>query len=177
MKAIYFDGTNGEKVRDEAIPAEHDRRSGRSARHHMLEALSMYSDELMEMLLAEEEVRRRADSRRRPTQAVQSQEFTPVFLGSAYQNKGVQPLLDAIVRYLPSPLERRDQGQGSDRSRTRSSRLTPDPTKPFVGMAFKIVEDPFGQLTFMRIYQGKVDKGRHATSTSAPARRSASAAS
>ncbi len=86
------------------------------------------------------------------------QEFTPVYLGTAYRNKGVQPLLDAIVRYLPSPLESPAKAK-TRRIKKRSSSSQPDPTKPFVGMAFKIVEDEFGQLTFTRIYQGKIEKG------------------
>ena len=75
------------------------------------------------------------------------------------KNKGVQPLLDAVVRYLPSPLERAVEGQEPEGSDARRSSSKPDPTKPFVGMAFKIVDDPFGQLTFMRIYQGTIEKG------------------
>ena len=80
----------------------------------MLEALSMYSDELMEMLLSEETVSEELihDIIR---QAVIEQEFTPVYLGTAYQNKGVQPLLDAITRYLPSPLDARSKSEGSHR--------------------------------------------------------------
>ena len=89
---------------------------------------------------------------------MQAEGFTPVFVGSAYKNKGVQPLLDAIVRYLPSPLERSVSAKKWDDA-TQAFPLEPDPTKPFVGMAFKIVEDPFGQLTFLRVYQGKVTKG------------------
>ena len=155
-RAIYFDGADGEKVRYEPVPAELVPEV-KKYRHQMLETLAMYSDELMEKLLSEEE----------PTeelihavtkQAVQQQGFTPVFLGSAYKNKGVQPLLDAIVRYLPSPLEREVKAKQWD-DPTQAFPLSPDPTKPFVGMAFKIVEDPYGQLTFMRIYQGRVAKG------------------
>jgi elongation factor G len=83
---------------------------------------------------------------------------TPVFLGSAYKNKGVQPLLDAITRYLPSPLEHEIRAKAWDND-TEPVLLEPDPAKPFVGMAFKIVDDPYGQLTFMRLYQGRIDKG------------------
>jgi elongation factor G len=84
--------------------------------------------------------------------------FTPVFVGSAYKNKGVQPLLDAIVKYLPSPLDREVKAKNwAKAEETFPLESTPD--KPFVGMAFKIVEDPFGQLTFLRLYQGKIAKG------------------
>jgi len=156
MKAIYFDGSNGEKVREEAIPAAL-KGEAEKARHHMLEALSMYSDKLMEMLLSEDEIGEELihDIIRH---AVIEQEFTPVYLGTAYRNKGVQPLLDAIVRYLPTPLDSPSKGKDPV-DQTKTIDLQPDPNKPFVGMAFKIVEDEFGQLTFTRIYQGKIEKG------------------
>ena len=122
--------------------------------------LSMYSDELMEMLLAEEEPPRKLiyDVIRA---AVAQLEFTPVLLGSAYRNKGVQPLLDAVVRLLPSPLDCQHEGlcQGPARASSRRFALTPDPEKPTVAMAFKMVEDPYGTLTFMRLYQGRFVKG------------------
>ncbi len=87
---------------------------------------------------------------------------TPVYMGSAYKNKGVQPLLDAITRYLPSPLDREIYGR-DPADESKKIELVPDPDKPFVGMAFKIVEDPFGQLTFMRVYQGTIKKGESYT--------------
>jgi elongation factor G len=156
QQAIYFDGNDGEKVRYEPVPAQYAAEV-KKYRHHMLETLAMYSDELMELLLSEEEPS--ADVIHKVTkQAVQEQGFTPVFVGSAYKNKGVQPLLDAIVRYLPSPLERKVQAKKWDNP-AEAFPLEPDPNKPFVGMAFKIVEDPYGQLTFLRIYQGKIAKG------------------
>ena len=103
LRAYYFDGDNGETVRVETIPAEMVDQVN-AARQHLLETLSMYSDELLEKLLAEEEVPAALlyDVARA---AVRQLEFTPVYLGSAYHNKGVQPLLDAIVELLPSPLD------------------------------------------------------------------------
>src|SRR4029078_13029605 len=112
----------------------------------------------MELLLSEEEPSIEL-IHKVTKEAVQAQGFTPVFVGSAYKNKGVQPLLDAIVRYLPNPLARKVKARKwEDPSQTME--LEPDPNKPFVGMAFKIVEDTLGQLTFMRIYQGKVNRGK-----------------
>ncbi|HEX2474572.1 MAG TPA: elongation factor G [Lacipirellulaceae bacterium] len=156
MKALYFDGSKGEKVREEAMPPALAKEAA-AARSHMLEALSMYSDKLMEMLLSEEEVSEELihDIIRH---AVIEQEFTPVYLGTAYRNKGVQPLLDAITRYLPSPLDAQVKGKDPV-DQDKPVHLAPDPKKPFVGMAFKIVDDEFGQLTFTRIYQGSVEKG------------------
>ncbi len=158
QKAIYFDGENGEDLRSEEIPADLAAEA-RAARHHLLESLSMYSDELMAILLAEQQP---------PIELIHSvvraaaaeMEFTPVFLGSAYRNKGVQPLLDAIVRFLPSPLNVEATAYAWRREGSQEEiRLTPDPKKPTVAMAFKLVEDPYGTLTFMRIYQGRFEKG------------------
>ena len=156
MKAYYYDGEKGEAVRTEDIPAGNLEEANKF-RQEMLEGLSMYSDEMMELLLSEEEV---------PTDliytvaaaAIKAQSFTPVLVGTAFKNKGVQTLVDAVVRYLPSPLERKIKAKNWENP-DEDFPLEPDKDKPFVGMAFKIVEDPFGQLTFMRIYQGTIEKG------------------
>lgn len=156
MRAYYHEGAEGEVIVEKDPPAELLEKA-QTARGEMLESLAMYSDELMEMLLSEEEP---------PIEllyeithdAVQQQNATPVYMGTAFKNKGVQPLLDAIVRYLPSPLEREVTAKQYD-DPEQPYPLEPDPKKPFVGMAFKIVEDPYGQLTYMRIYQGTIEKG------------------
>jgi elongation factor G len=156
MKAAYFDGKDGERVRWEEIPGDYQEQS-KKYRQAMLESLSMYSDKLMEMLLSEEEVSEDL-IHTILHDTVQAEEITPVFMGTAYRNKGVQLLLDAVTRYLPSPLEREISARDyADQS--KKIPLSPDPKAPFVGMAFKIVEDPYGQLTFMRIYQGTITKG------------------
>ena len=154
--ALYFDGPGGEHVRRERVPAEMADEAAR-ARRHLLEVLSMYSDKLMELLLSEEEVPE-TFLHEVVAAAVVRSKFTPVFLGSAFRNKGVQPLLDAVVRYLPSPLECPATARAHDDPGRRFA-LCPDPQRPTVAMAFKIVEDPYGALTFMRIYQGKFSKG------------------
>jgi elongation factor G len=155
MKAYYFDGSNGEQVRTEEIPAALQE-GAQKARGELLESLSMYSDELMEKLLSEEEVDEKL-IHEITRHAVIKQEFMPVFLGSAFKNKGVQPLLDAVTRYLPSPPEIENKGKNpADESEVI---LVADPKMPFVGMAFKIVDDEYGQLTYTRIYQGTVKKG------------------
>jgi elongation factor G len=156
MKAAYFDGDNGETVREEKIP-DALAKAAAEGRHAMLEALAMYSDTLMEKLLSEQPVSE-DEIHAVVKAAVQSQSITPVFCGSAYKNKGVQKLLDAVVRYLPSPLERKVIAKKWDNP-DEAFDLTPDPKKPLVAMAFKIVDDPYGQLTFMRIYQGTITKG------------------
>ena len=154
--AIYFDGENGEDVRREPIPADLAAAAER-ARQGMLEALSMLSDEIMGLLLEESEV---------PLDLIHktiregtiAQQLCPVMIGSAYRNKGIQPLLDAINRYLPSPLDREVYAKDHS-NQAPSFPLAPDPDAPLVAMAFKLVEEPFGQVTFMRIYQGTLAKG------------------
>ncbi|MEX0937866.1 MAG: elongation factor G [Pirellulales bacterium] len=155
-EALYFEEPSGEKVRSEPVP-EAMKEEVAVARQQMLEALSMYSDELMELLLSEEEVPEEL-IHRILREATIDQDATPVLMGTAYRNKGVQPLLDAIVRYLPSPLEREISARGVTDPEARIT-LQPDPEQPFVGMAFKIVDDPYGQLTYVRIYQGTIVKG------------------
>ena len=156
MKALYFDGEKGETIREEDIP-EQFKDEAETSRQEMLEAFSMYSDEMMELLLSEEEI---PEDLLHATikDAVQNQGVTPVYLGTAFRNKGVQPLLDSVTRYLPSPLER-DVVAKDYHDPEKPFPLSNDPKAPFVGMAFKIVEDPFGQLTFFRIYQGTIKKG------------------
>ena len=158
QQAFYFDGANGEERAQAEIPAELAEEA-RAARHRLLEALSMYSDELMEILLAEQEPP--VELIYRVTRSAVAQlEFTPVFLGSAYRNKGVQPLLDAVVRLLPSPLDRTAKALAKDREgQLHEMLLVPDVDQPTVAMAFKMVEDPYGTLTFMRLYQGRFQKG------------------
>lgn len=156
LRAVYFDGKDGEDVRQEEIPAEFAE-AAKVARSHMLESLAMYSDELMERLLSEEPVSEEL-IHQVTRSAVCQQDATPVFVGSAYRNKGVQLLLDAVVRYLPSPLVREVRANRVRQPEEKVS-LAADPGKPLVAMAFKLVEDPYGQLTFMRIYQGTIEKG------------------
>lgn len=155
MEAYQFSGDEGQNVEIGEIP-ENIKDECESHRHQMLEHLSMYNDEMMELLLSEEEVP--IDMIYKVTREAVLAGATPVYMGSAFKNKGVQPLLDAVVKYLPSPLEHEIRGT-DPQDETKRIQLKPDPKAPFVGMAFKIVDDPFGQLTFMRIYQGSIEKG------------------
>lgn len=170
MEAIYYDGEKGEKTRREPIPEEY-LDEAKEARAHLLETLSLYSDELMEALLEERELPVE-DLVRLIRKATIAQHVTPVMMGTAYKNKGVQTLLDAIVAYLPSPLDRTvratdltqapvvpEGAPEGTRPEPVKIQLEPVPTKPLVFMAFKIVEESFGQLTYIRIYQGKFSKG------------------
>ncbi len=155
-EAVYFDGEKGDKVRREAIPDEYTEAAHR-ARQGMLEALSLVSDEIMELLLEEQDV---------PIELIHktlregtiAQQICPVLIGSAYKNKGVQLLLDAVDKYLPSPLDREIFAKDNDNGMAELP-LASDPDAPLVAMAFKLVEEPFGQVTYMRIYQGTLRKG------------------
>ncbi|MEQ8848392.1 elongation factor G [Botrimarina sp.] len=155
MKAYYNDGEKGEVVRVDEIP-EDLKGPAEDYRHQMLEALSMYDDGLMEKMLGEEEITDE-EIHKTTRDAVINQAFTPVFMGSAFKNKAVQPLLDAVIHYLPSPTEVSNYGMNPE-SQERM-KLEANAKKPLVAMGFKITDDEYGQLTYTRIYQGKVEKG------------------
>jgi elongation factor G len=155
MKAVYFDGPNGEELRYEEIP-EAMRSEAEAARETMLDAVSMYSDELTEAILEEQVTEELIHAAVR--YGTIGQGLTPVFLGSAYKNKGVQPLLDAVVRYLPNPTD--VENNGVDLSNDEAPiTLASDPQKPLVALAFKLEDGRYGQLTYLRIYQGRIGKG------------------
>jgi elongation factor G len=155
MVSLTHAGTEGEEVVQGPIPDDL-KDEAEAARMNMLEALSMYNDEMMELLLSEEEVPKELIYK--VTRDAVLGGATPVYMGTAFKNKGVQPLLDAVIRYLPSPLDREIKGRDPS-DETKKIELKPDPKAPFVGMAFKLVDDQFGQLTFMRVYQGTIAKG------------------
>lgn len=157
-EAIYFDGANGEKVRREPCP-ENLREAVEEYRGKMLESLSMFSDEILELLLSDEGEKITNEKINEVTRnATQTGLMTPVYMGTAYKNKGVQPLLDAIVEFLPAPTDTHPTALEFQEPH-REIALKPDPALPTVAMAFKIVEDPYGTLVFMRIYQGAFRKG------------------
>ncbi len=156
MKAIYFDGEHGEKVRTAPIPADMQEAAGR-ARHGMLDTLSLYSDELMELMLEDHAISEDLLHRIIREQTI-AREITPVLLGSAFRNKGVQPLLDAVARYLPSPVDRLTFARDNENEGAEIA-LSTDPEAPTTAMAFKIVDESFGQLTFTRVYQGRIERG------------------
>ncbi|MGE3821744.1 MAG: elongation factor G, partial [Isosphaeraceae bacterium] len=156
-EAVYFEGDTGDKVRREPIP-ENLVDVAERARQGMLEALSMVSDKIMELLLEEQEVPEDLIHQTLREATVASQ-ICPVLVGSAYKNKGVQCLLDAVSKYLPSPLDREVFAKDNDNGMAEVP-LAADPDGPLVSMAFKLVEEPFGQVTYVRIYQGTLQKGK-----------------
>jgi elongation factor G len=155
MKAFYFDGDNGEKIREEEIPAELNAEAEKR-RGEMLDAVSMFSDDLMEQIL-EEKVDNETVHKAIRTGVI-ALKLVPVLMGSAYKNKGVQKLLDAVVKYLPSPLDRQYQALDLEHDNAPVT-LTSDPTKQTSALAFKLDEGRYGQLTFVRVYQGRLEKG------------------
>ena len=156
MKAIYFDGEQGEDIRYEEIP-EKMRDEADEKREELLDAVSMFSDELMEAILEEEEISDEMvhEAIRRGTLAL---EFTPVMLGSAYKNKGVQPLLDAVQAYLPCPTDVENTALDLD-NEEENVKVSNDPGDPLVALAFKLEDGRYGQLTYVRTYQGMLKKG------------------
>ena len=154
-EAVYFDGLQGEVIRREPIPAEL-RAEAEKARQEMLDAVAMFSDELTEAALEGRETPDLViEAARRGTVA---RELVPVLIGSAYKNKGVQLLLDAIVRYLPNPTEVENTAFDLDH-REKEIVLSSDPEGDPIALAFKLEDGPYGQLTHIRVYQGTVRKG------------------
>ena len=154
MRAIYFDGENGEKIRYEEIPAELQAEA-EMRREVMLDAVSMFDEALMEAIL--EDAATPEMIRAAVRKGTLTRELTPVFMGSAYKNKGVQPLLDAVVNYLPDPTQ--IDNKAIDVDSGEEFVIKPSPDEPLLSLAFKLEVSPYGQLTYLRIYQGKLKKG------------------
>lgn len=155
MKAVYFEGEFGERLRIGEIP-ERLKREASERREALLDAASMFSDELTEAVLEGEVAEEMIHSAVKA--GALSRELTPVFVGSAYKNIGVQPLLDAITRYLPNPREVRNTALDLDRGEAEVP-LRTDSDLPLVALAFKLEVTPYGQLTYLRVYQGSLKKG------------------
>ncbi len=156
MRAIYFDGDNGEHLREEEIPSELVAQA-KKYREELIAAVGEF-DELVEMKYLEGASVTEAELKTAIRKATLSLSFTPVMVGSAYKNKGVQLLLDAVVDYLPNPAQKENIALDQNHAEAKVI-LQSDATVPFVGLAFKLDDGRYGQLTYMRIYQGTVKKG------------------
>jgi elongation factor G len=161
MKAILYKDELGKEFDVVDIPEEYAD-AANAAREHLVEEVSHYDDELVELILEEAEIpidKLKAAIRK----ATLELKLTPVLCGSAFKNKGVQPLLDAVLDYLPSPLDvppmyglEEVRGEDEPREVIRPA----DDSAPFAALAFKIMADPFvGKLTYFRVYSGKLSAG------------------
>lgn len=159
-EVIHFNGDRGEIVeRTSDIPADLVEQM-EDVRRELVESLADVDDEIAEQFLMEEDpsVQDIKDAIRRQTLALR---FVPVFMGSAYKNKGVQALLDGVIDYLPSPQEKPNVALDLDNDEAEVP-LNCDPEGPLVALAFKLEESRYGQLTYMRVYQGTIKKGMQA---------------
>jgi elongation factor G len=159
--AVIYRDDLGKEQEVVAIPADQVDRAA-EAREHMLEEVSQYDDALLELLLEEQEIPV-ATLKTAIRKATLAAELTPVLCGSSFKNKGVQPLLDAVIDYLPSPLDvpavqGLEPERGSDVGTLAVREASDD--DPFAALAFKIMADPFvGKLTYFRVYSGKLQAG------------------
>ncbi|GAC1440750.1 MAG: elongation factor G [Solirubrobacteraceae bacterium] len=161
MKAIVYRDELGVEQEETEIP-EHLAEAAASAREHLLDEVSHYDDTLLELMLEEAEIPV-AVLKEAIRAATLQIAMTPVLCGSSFKNKGVQPLLDAVIDYLPSPLNvppvegfEPVKGQDEGNPATRQA----DDSQPFAALAFKIMADPFvGKLTYFRVYSGRLEAG------------------
>jgi len=154
MEALIFEGENGELIRKGPVPADIADEVA-TAREIMLDAISMFSDKLMEAIFEEAVTPELIHEAIR--NGVNKLDLTPVFLGSAYKNKGVQPLLDAVIRYLPSPVD--VVNEYIEIKTEKKVVVSNDASDNLLALAFKIEDGRYGQLTYLRIYQGTLTKG------------------
>ncbi|XP_065873260.1 elongation factor G-2, mitochondrial isoform X1 [Euphorbia lathyris] len=156
LKAYYFHGSSGENIVAEEVPADMEAIVAEK-RRELIEVISEVDDQLADTFLADEPISSTEleDAIRRATVA---QKFIPVFMGSAFKNKGVQPLLDGVLSYLPCPIEVSNYALDQSKDEEKVL-LTGSPDGRLVALAFKLEEGRFGQLTYLRIYEGIIRKG------------------
>jgi elongation factor G len=156
MKAVYFDGDQGILLRYAEIPP-HMLAEAEKYHEELLDAVSMFSDELAELFLSGEAIPEELvySAIRKATL---SEQFVPVMMGSAYKNKGIQLLLDGVMRFLPNPTEVKNFALDLDNNEERME-LKAESDLPTVALGFKLEDGQYGQLTYVRIYQGALKKG------------------
>jgi elongation factor G len=154
MKAFRFHGPNGDDIEESEVPANMADEA-RAAREQLLDSVSMFSDELMEAMLEERVTEELIHAAIR--KATVGLKITPVMIGSAYKNKAVQKLLDGVIAYLPDPTEVVNEAVPAD-GEGPPVVVETDSEKPTIALAFKLEDGRYGQLTYLRIYQGKLER-------------------
>jgi elongation factor G len=158
MRALVWDDGMGEEWTEEDIPADL-KDAADEAHHQLIDVVSNYDDTIMEKYLGDEEILPE-DLQRAIRTATLGSHAVPILCGSAFKNKGVQPMLDAVVDYLPSPLDIPPTMGTVPRKEGVSVERAPDDHAPFSALAFKIMTDPYvGKLTYLRVYSGTLTKG------------------
>jgi elongation factor G len=164
MKAIVYKDDLGEDFEVTEIPAELAEQA-HAYHHQLIDAVAEHDDELTETYLTDESLVTSEMIKRALRAATIADALTPVILGSAFKNKGVQPLLDAVIDYLPSPLDVPPM-QGIDPKSGDAMTREPSVEAPFSALAFKVMSDPFvGKLTYFRVYSGKIKAGDRVLNT------------
>uniref|UniRef100_A0A3P9K220 Elongation factor G, mitochondrial n=1 Tax=Oryzias latipes TaxID=8090 RepID=A0A3P9K220_ORYLA len=166
-RSMYFDGPFGQALRYDEVPPEF-RAEAADRRQELVECVANADETLGEMFL-EEKIPTNLDLKAAIRRATVRRLFTPVLVGTALKNKGVQPLLDAVLDYLPNPSEIKNYAIHNDEDSAVSSKVEMDSTRdssnPYVGLAFKLEAGRFGQLTYVRVYQGCLKKGEYIFNT------------
>lgn len=164
MKAIYWDNEDGTQMHEEEIPQDLVKIC-EEKREDLISAVSEFDEEIMDLYISGEEI---------PTDKIKqairkgtiANSLVPVYCGSSFRNKGIQPILDGVIDYLPSPLDLPPVKAFDARTKEFVQDIHPDENGPFIAMAFKIMVDPYvGKLTFARVYSGKLEKGNYVLNT------------
>ncbi|XP_042503566.1 elongation factor G-1, mitochondrial-like, partial [Macadamia integrifolia] len=155
-KALYFHGSSGENIVISDIPTNMEALVAEK-RRELIEVVSEVDDQLAEAFLNDEPISPN-DLEMAIRRATIARKFVPVFMGSAFKNKGVQPLLDGVISYLPCPAEVSNYALDQTKNEEKVT-LSGTPVGPLVALAFKLEEGRFGQLTYLRIYEGVIRKG------------------
>ncbi|XP_021437609.2 elongation factor G, mitochondrial [Oncorhynchus mykiss] len=166
-RSMYFEGPFGQNIRLDEIPAEF-RVEAADRRQELVECVANADETLGEMFL-EERIPTVPELKSAIRRATVQRLFSPVLVGTALKNKGVQPLLNAVLDYLPNPTEVNNYALFNDEESSDSTKILMDPTRdasqPFVGLAFKLEAGRFGQLTYVRVYQGCLKKTEYIINT------------
>src|SRR5205814_4481239 len=164
MQAIVYKDDLGQEFERTDIPAELAEQA-HEYHHQLIDAISHFDDEVLEAYIEDESSVTSDQIRRAVRAGTIAVEITPVLLGSAFKNKGVQPLLDAVIDYLPSPLDVPPMLGLDPKTGAEVERL-PSPNQPFSALAFKGMSDPFvGKLTYFRVYSGQLKAGDRVLNT------------